>query len=78
MQYHTDWLKRIVPPERLYFFDVKDGWEPLCKILKASVPDKPFPRINEKTAMKELDEVMMGRVYTRWGNGLWLEYRCYF
>jgi hypothetical protein len=56
-----------VPPERLHFFDVKDGWEPLCKILNVPVPDEPFPRINEKAAMKELDEVMMGRVYTRWG-----------
>lgn len=67
MQYHIDWLKRIVPTERLHFFDVKDGWEPLCKILNVPVQDEPFPRINEKAVMKELDEVMMRKVYARWG-----------
>jgi Sulfotransferase domain len=67
LQHHIDWLKRIVPSERLCFFDVKDGWEPLCKILNVPVPDEPFPIINEKAAMKELDKVMMARVYARWG-----------
>jgi Sulfotransferase domain len=62
-----DWLKRIVPAERLHFIDVKYGWEPLCKILNVPVPEEPFPRVNEKAAMKELDKVMMGRVYARWG-----------
>ncbi|KAE8452502.1 hypothetical protein EG329_000405 [Mollisiaceae sp. DMI_Dod_QoI] len=60
MQHHIDWLKRIVPPERLYFFNVKDSWEPLCKILNIPVPNEPFHRINEKAAMKKLDNVMMG------------------
>ncbi|KAE9362763.1 hypothetical protein N431DRAFT_551022 [Stipitochalara longipes BDJ] len=67
IQYHIDWLKRIVPPERLHFFNVKDGWEPLCKILNVPIPDEPFPRINEKAAMKELNEAMMKVVYGRWG-----------
>ncbi|KAF8846463.1 hypothetical protein BDZ45DRAFT_756156 [Acephala macrosclerotiorum] len=30
---HNDWLKRAVPPERVHFFSVKEGREPLCKIL---------------------------------------------
>jgi hypothetical protein len=51
----------------LYFFDVKDGWEPLCKILDVPIPDDTFPRINENAAMKELNEMMMEMVYTRWG-----------
>ena len=66
MQYHIEWLKRIVPPERLHFFNVKDGWEPLCKILDVPVPEEPFPRINEKAAMKELDEAMTKVVYGIW------------
>ena len=24
-------------------FDVKQGWEPLCKFLDKEIPDKPFP-----------------------------------
>jgi hypothetical protein len=51
----------------LHFFDVKDGWEPLCKILDVPTPDDPFPRINENAAMKELNEMMMEMVYARWG-----------
>jgi hypothetical protein len=51
----------------LHFFNVKDGWEPLCKILNVPIPDEPFPRINEKAAMKELDAAMTKLVYARWG-----------
>lgn len=29
---HIAYLKRIVPQDQLFFFDVKDGWEPLCNI----------------------------------------------
>jgi hypothetical protein len=39
----------------------------LYRILNVPVPDEPFPRINEKAAMKELDEAMMKVVYARWG-----------
>jgi hypothetical protein len=39
----------------------------LCKILNVPVPDDPFPRINEKAAMKELNEAMVKVVYARWG-----------
>lgn len=40
-------VERDVPADRLYFFDVKDGWEPLCKILDCPVPDEPFPHVND-------------------------------
>jgi hypothetical protein len=44
---HTEEVKRIIPPERLLVFDVKQGWEPLCKFLGVPVPDGPFPRVND-------------------------------
>ena len=66
LQYHTDWLKRVVPPSRLYFFDVKQGWKPLCKILNVPVPNEPFPRTNEAAAMKELMNHVQGMAITRW------------
>lgn len=44
---HTEEVKRVVPPERLLVFDVKQGWEPLCKFLGVPVPNKPFPRVND-------------------------------
>ena len=36
-----------VPSEKLLVFEVKDGWEPLCKFLGVPVPGIPFPRSND-------------------------------
>lgn len=63
---HIAWLKEIVPEERLVFFDVKDGWEPLCKALGKDVPDVPFPRINDSEAIDRLSAKMVGRGLKRW------------
>ena len=49
-QEHIDHVVRIVPKERLLQFEVKEGWEPLCKFLGKRVPNEPFPRMNERTA----------------------------
>jgi hypothetical protein len=37
-------VKAHVPADRLLVWDVREGWEPLCKFLQVPVPDKPFPR----------------------------------
>jgi hypothetical protein len=51
---HIEWLKEIVPPNQLVFFDVRDGWEPLCQALNLAIPrDIPFPRINDATAIDD-------------------------
>jgi hypothetical protein len=50
----------VVPPERLLFFDVKEGWEPLCKILNFPVPDESFPRANDANAMEEAFKELLG------------------
>jgi hypothetical protein len=40
-------VRRVVPAERLLIYDVKEGWEPLCRFLGVPAPDKPFPRLND-------------------------------
>ena len=35
-----------VPKEQLLVWDLKDGWEPLCKFLNVPIPDEPIPRCN--------------------------------
>ncbi|KZT51675.1 hypothetical protein CALCODRAFT_122946 [Calocera cornea HHB12733] len=45
-----EYIRSIVPKEQLLEFNVKEGWEPLCKFLGVPVPDVPFPRTND-TAM---------------------------
>lgn len=47
-QAHIDEVKRKIPPERLLVFEVKQGWDPLCKFLGVPVPTTPFPRVNER------------------------------
>ena len=49
---HIAEVKRTVPPEKLLVFEVKEGWEPLCRFLEVPVPDKPFPRLNDSAAFR--------------------------
>ncbi len=45
---HTEAVKKAIPAERPLMFQVKDGWAPLCDFLGVSVPNRPFPRINDR------------------------------
>ncbi|KAK4215535.1 hypothetical protein QBC37DRAFT_419132 [Rhypophila decipiens] len=46
---HEAHLRSVIPPEKLFWFRPKEGWEPLCEILGVEVPkDKPFPHSNSK------------------------------
>lgn len=44
-------VQTTVPAERLLVFDVKQGWEPLCKFLGVAVPPGPFPHKNDRKRM---------------------------
>ncbi|CAN9085628.1 unnamed protein product [Alternaria alternata] len=64
---HIAYLKRVVPEDRLVFFNVKDGWEPLCKVLGKEVPQNiPFPRINDGEAIDRLAKRMVTKGLLRW------------
>jgi hypothetical protein len=64
---HVEWLKKVVPKEKLYFFDVRDGWGPLCEALGKDVPkDVPFPRINDGKAIEEISKRLVTQGLTRW------------
>ena len=52
-------VQQSVPPDKLLVFEVKDGWEPLCRFLEVPVPDAPFPRSNSRENFtKELSKKM--------------------
>jgi hypothetical protein len=36
-----------VPSDRLLVWHPKDGWEPLCELVDAPVPDAPMPNVND-------------------------------
>lgn len=39
-------ILKTVPKDRLIVFNVKEGWEPLCRFLNVPVPSTPFPVSN--------------------------------
>lgn len=47
---HNNRIKRLVPDDNLLEFNVKQGWDPLCKFLGHEVPDTPFPHVNDLQA----------------------------
>ena len=48
---HIEEVKQAIPKERLLVFDVREGWEPLCKFLGVPVPQTPFPQTNTREEM---------------------------
>ncbi|KAF4982462.1 hypothetical protein FZEAL_1916 [Fusarium zealandicum] len=56
-------------------FKAEDGWEPLCKFLGRDIPDKPFPRLNEKKTFKIVTAILITRGLLSWlalGFAAWL------
>jgi hypothetical protein len=51
---HEAAVKASVPRDQLLVFDVREGWEPLCRFLGKPVPASPFPRTNSKEEFFEL------------------------
>jgi hypothetical protein len=48
-------VQECVPGDRLLVFDVRQGWEPLCRFLDVPVPvGKAFPRLNDTAAFMQL------------------------
>lgn len=45
---HNQAVQAAIPASRLLVFQVKEGWEPLCRFLGAPVPDEVFPRTNDR------------------------------
>ncbi|GAA3203086.1 sulfotransferase family protein [Nonomuraea helvata] len=51
---HVATVKESLPAERLLVFDVREGWEPLCRFLGVDVPDgEPFPHLNDAKAIRQ-------------------------
>ena len=51
---HNEAVKASIPESQLLVFEVKEGWEPLCRFLDMPVPDEPFPRSNDREEFWDL------------------------
>ena len=49
---HMDYLRRELGDD-IHFFNVKDGWGPLCELLEVDVPDTAFPHANDGVAIQQ-------------------------
>ncbi len=60
-RFYEEWVKSVptaCPPTKLLIFDVKQGWEPLCKFLGKPIPEVPFPNTNDTKRMQTIFKVM--------------------
>jgi Sulfotransferase domain len=53
-QRHNQEVRDSIDPARLLVFDVREGWEPLCRFLEVPVPAEPFPRLNDTAATQAM------------------------
>ena len=63
---HHAWLEEIVPKDKLLYFSVKEGWEPLCKALDVPVPDQTFPRLNDAKSYEAVFKAFAIKGLVRW------------
>lgn len=64
---HIEEVKKHVPADRLLVYEVKEGWEPLCRFLGVEVPqDKPFPRLNDTADFQRMIRERMKTAFTPW------------
>jgi hypothetical protein len=64
---HVRYLESTVPPGKLVWYDVRDGWEPLCKELKVGIAEGiEFPRVNDGKAIEEFAKAQVRKGMIRW------------
>lgn len=63
---HANWVRSIVPKDRLLEFEPSMGWEPLCKFLGKDVPLEDYPRSNDRNVIKNFKIIAMGIGIVGW------------
>jgi hypothetical protein len=51
---HNKAVRDLIPPEQLLVYQVKEGWEPLCKFLNREIPTTDFPSTNNREEFWDL------------------------
>lgn len=58
-RHHLDqWITRVKDtyPSQVLVFDIREGWEPLCRFLDKPIPSTPFP--HENKSIDRLKEIL--------------------
>jgi hypothetical protein len=67
---HNDWVRSVVPKEKLLEFQPGHGWEPLCKFLQKPVPEGEYPRLNDTAVMEQKLHGRLMKGLTEWAAGM--------
>jgi hypothetical protein len=51
---HIEEVKAAVPAEKLLVFTVNQGWAPLCGFLGVTIPNTPFPNVNDRADFQKI------------------------
>jgi hypothetical protein len=51
---HNKAVQDLIPPDQLLVYQVKEGWQPLCKFLNVETPTTEFPRTNNREEFWDL------------------------
>ncbi|KAF2497374.1 hypothetical protein BU16DRAFT_457607 [Lophium mytilinum] len=60
--FHNNWVREVVPKQKLLEFHPKMGWAPLCKFVGKDISiagNRPFPRLNEKGYIAKVKHLSM-------------------
>jgi hypothetical protein len=52
-QRHNREVVDYVPSDRLLVYELGQGWQPLCALLGVSLPDEPFPHVNDTESFRD-------------------------
>lgn len=51
---HIESVKKNCPSGKLFVFDVKEGWGPLCAFLGRPIPAVPYPHVNDTESFLQM------------------------
>ncbi|CAG5111057.1 Oidioi.mRNA.OKI2018_I69.chr2.g5393.t1.cds [Oikopleura dioica] len=81
---YTEWNDHVIakiPQDQLLVFNVKQGWEPLCRFLNKPIPNEPFPNTNKKSDVDDesvtKEIITLGSVVVFYGGLAFLGYLSY-
>ncbi|KAL7808727.1 hypothetical protein V8C44DRAFT_335207 [Trichoderma aethiopicum] len=66
IEQHNEYVRSIVPKERLLEVELGSGWEPICRFLDKPIPREPFPHVNEAAARDEFAKRILQRAAFAW------------
>lgn len=56
---HNSWVKRVVPPQNLLVYNIKEGWEPICKFLEVEkCPTGKMPQVGDRRIVDMMSKIL--------------------